>query len=191
MIVDQIYNCPYRGALRLRYLESKCMELVVRQLWETARISGAASLKPIKDRDRRQVHLARDILIQDLENPPSVKKLAKKSGMSYTGLKRGVRSVFGTTVHGYLRHHRLDRSREILASGRMNVDETAMVSLGWGHALPMDDILNSPNGRVIIDRFDIIEPDMTKTERKTPEYYGTEYGLYFSSQQRFRPGGRI
>ena len=31
-----------------------------------------------------------------------------------------------------------------------------MVSLGWGHALPMDDILTSPNGRVAIARIEYI-----------------------------------
>ncbi|MBE9572003.1 MAG: DUF4198 domain-containing protein, partial [Proteobacteria bacterium] len=33
-----------------------------------------------------------------------------------------------------------------------------MVSLGWGHALPMDDILTSPNGRIAIERFELLDP---------------------------------
>ena len=39
----------------------------------------------------------------------------------------------------------------------------AIVSLGWGHALPMDDILNSPNGRIEIERFELLSPDLTST----------------------------
>ncbi|WP_421903312.1 DUF4198 domain-containing protein [Maridesulfovibrio sp.] len=34
----------------------------------------------------------------------------------------------------------------------------AIVSLGWGHALPLDDILNSPNGRVNVSAFTITDP---------------------------------
>ena len=45
----------------------------------------------------------------------------------------------------------------------------AMVSLGWGHVLPMDDILNSPNGRIAIEQFDLVEPDLTRTELLKPE----------------------
>lgn len=45
----------------------------------------------------------------------------------------------------------------------------AMISLGWGHMLPMDDILNSPNGRIAIERFELIEPDLTRTELRKPE----------------------
>jgi len=44
-----------------------------------------------------------------------------------------------------------------------------MVSLGWGHTLPMDDILNSPNGRVVIERFALIGPDLSRTDLIKPE----------------------
>ena len=39
----------------------------------------------------------------------------------------------------------------------------AMVSLGWGHSMPMDDILNSPNGRVVIKQFEMFDPALKKT----------------------------
>jgi len=45
-----------------------------------------------------------------------------------------------------------------------------MVSLGWGHALPMDDILTSPNGRVAIERFELLDPDLKKTDLLKPEF---------------------
>ena len=45
-----------------------------------------------------------------------------------------------------------------------------MVSLGWGHALPMDDILTSPNGRVAIERFELLDPDLRKTDLLKPEF---------------------
>jgi uncharacterized GH25 family protein len=45
-----------------------------------------------------------------------------------------------------------------------------MVSLGWGHALPMDDILTSPNGRIAIERFELLDPDLKKTDLLKPEF---------------------
>lgn len=33
------------------------------------------------------------------------------------------------------------------------------VGLGWGHMIPVDDILNAPNGKVIVDKFTITSPD--------------------------------
>ena len=46
----------------------------------------------------------------------------------------------------------------------------AMVSLGWGHALPMDDILTSPNGRIAIEQFDLLDPALKKTELLKPNF---------------------
>lgn len=45
-----------------------------------------------------------------------------------------------------------------------------MLSLGWGHALPMDDILTSPTGRIGIEHFELIEPDLKKTDLRKPEF---------------------
>jgi uncharacterized GH25 family protein len=46
----------------------------------------------------------------------------------------------------------------------------AMVSLGWGHALPMDDILTSPNGRIAIEQFELLDPALKKTDLIKPEF---------------------
>ncbi len=44
-----------------------------------------------------------------------------------------------------------------------------MVSLGWGHALPMDDILNSVNGRIALETFELIDPSLAKTDLLKPD----------------------
>ncbi|WP_321390033.1 DUF4198 domain-containing protein [uncultured Desulfuromusa sp.] len=46
----------------------------------------------------------------------------------------------------------------------------AMVSLGWGHALPMDDILTSPNGRIDVETFDLFDPSLQKIALKKPPF---------------------
>ncbi|NCC26045.1 MAG: DUF4198 domain-containing protein [Deltaproteobacteria bacterium] len=45
----------------------------------------------------------------------------------------------------------------------------AMVSLGWGHALPMDDVMSSKDGRIALDSFDLIDPSMTRSPLRLPE----------------------
>jgi uncharacterized GH25 family protein len=44
----------------------------------------------------------------------------------------------------------------------------AVVSLGWGHALPMDEILTSSQGRIDIQSFDLIAPDQQKMKLIKP-----------------------
>lgn len=44
----------------------------------------------------------------------------------------------------------------------------AMVSLGWGHAVPMDDLLVSEAGSVQLATFDLIDPELNRTALPMP-----------------------
>ena len=44
----------------------------------------------------------------------------------------------------------------------------AMVSLGWGHAVPMDDLLASKAGSLQLATFDLIDPDQRRTALLMP-----------------------
>jgi len=44
----------------------------------------------------------------------------------------------------------------------------AMVSLGWGHAVPMDDLLVSKNGSLQLATFDLVDPDLNRTALPMP-----------------------
>ncbi|MCG8552832.1 MAG: DUF4198 domain-containing protein [Desulfobacterales bacterium] len=43
-----------------------------------------------------------------------------------------------------------------------------MTSIGWGHVLPIDDLPNSVNGRINIDRFELFDPALNKTALNIP-----------------------
>ena len=42
------------------------------------------------------------------------------------------------------------------------------VGLGWGHALPIDDTLNSANGRVVVERYTITDPNGETLNLRVP-----------------------
>jgi uncharacterized GH25 family protein len=44
----------------------------------------------------------------------------------------------------------------------------AIVSLGWGHVVPMDDLLVSKAGSIPLATFDVIDPDLNKTALPMP-----------------------
>lgn len=44
----------------------------------------------------------------------------------------------------------------------------ALISLGWGHGLPMDDILNSPTGKIRVEKFQVVDPSGLATDLGTP-----------------------
>ena len=127
--LQQILQCPYQGITKRLYLESKALELITLQLTQLSEDQPAASLK-LDDIDR--IHLARDILIRNLDDPPSLLSLAKQAGINSFKLKQGFRQVFNTTVFGYLYAYRMEEARRLLGLGELSVTQVAQ-TIGYSH----------------------------------------------------------
>jgi len=131
MTIRQIMSCPYHSSLKRMFFEGKALELIsycLAQSLSCVDTSGKdAQLRP---NDIERVLQARDILVRDLENPPSLLVLAKQVGTNKTTLNKGFRQIFGTSAFDYLRVHRLERARQLLDNKKMNVTQAAF-SVGY------------------------------------------------------------
>ncbi len=114
--LQQILNCPYHGVVKQLYLESKSIEVLA--LWLEQALSGTSTSEPsmsaLRSDEVDRIYQAKEILIQQMHNPPSLIALARQVGLNDCTLKRKFRQVFGTTVFGYLHHHRMEQARSLL-----------------------------------------------------------------------------
>ncbi|MBW4483053.1 MAG: AraC family transcriptional regulator [Tildeniella torsiva UHER 1998/13D] len=124
MVLQQILTCPFAGPIRQLFLEGKALELIALTL-QAAMPSQPAASHRLKPDDIDRIHQAKDILLQDLAHPPSLIGLARQVGLNDCTLKRGFRTVFNTTVFGYLQAQRLDQARLLLLDGQLNVQQAA------------------------------------------------------------------
>ncbi|MFV9644850.1 MAG: helix-turn-helix domain-containing protein [Desulfobacterales bacterium] len=126
MAIHQILNCPYQGSLRRLYLESKTLELIAHNLAQLI-VDKNGHNRPftLLPSDIERVREAGDVLIHNLENPPSLLELARQVGINKNKLNQGFQQVFGNSVFEYLRIRRLERARELLESKEKNVTEAA------------------------------------------------------------------
>jgi AraC-like DNA-binding protein len=120
--ISQILNCPYHGLTRRVFFEGLALELIAHLMAIDTLPKNPPALRPS---DQEKIHHAKEILIRDLENPPTLFKLARLVGLTHTKLNRGFREIYGTTVFGYLHKIRLERARLLLEEQRMNVTEVA------------------------------------------------------------------
>lgn len=126
MAVQQIVSCPYQGLTKRIYLEAKVWELMALLIEQIAEPPVDRSHRyTLKTDDVDRIHHAKEILQQQLHNPPSLIELARQVGLNDCTLKRGFRQVLGTTAFGYLHRYRLERARHLLETGEMNVAEVA------------------------------------------------------------------
>jgi AraC family transcriptional regulator, transcriptional activator of the genes for pyochelin and ferripyochelin receptors len=111
--LGQILRCPYQGITRTLYLEAKSLELIA--LFIDALQESPPSSAPLSRDDRDRIHHAQQIILNNLQTPPSLIDLARQVGLNDRKLKEGFRQVFNTTVFGYLTQQRLEQASHLLA----------------------------------------------------------------------------
>ena len=123
-ILQQILEWPYHGLTRQLYIEGKVLELLALQFsqFTTGQQNNSSPLRP---RDLDCIYEARDILIQNLDAPPSLTDLSRRVHLNESKLSQGFRQVFNMTVFGYLQNHRMEQARYLLQTNSLNVQEIA------------------------------------------------------------------
>ncbi|NEP19706.1 MAG: helix-turn-helix transcriptional regulator, partial [Leptolyngbya sp. SIO4C1] len=134
VVLQQILSCSYQSIVKRAYLEGKVIELIALVLdHEIAIQQGDVKQDVLKSEQRERIYYAREILLKDLDNPPSIAELAHLVGLNEGLLKRGFRQAFGTTVFDTLQSHRLDIARQLLAEQDISIFEVAQHA-GYGSA---------------------------------------------------------
>jgi AraC family transcriptional regulator, transcriptional activator of the genes for pyochelin and ferripyochelin receptors len=133
LVLEQLWRCPFQGQTRRIFLEAKCLELIALKLEQLSTAAPQAKdPRPLSPDDRDRIYAARKILIDQLDDPPTLLELARQVNLNDYKLKVGFKQVFGTTVFGYLHQHRMETARHLLHSRRLNVKEVAQ-SVGYAN----------------------------------------------------------
>ncbi len=129
-VLWEILRCPFSGIGKRLFLEGKGLELVSLVIEQELAIQGQPkAAKPLKPGTRDRLHHARDLLLQNLHQPPTLVELAQQVQLNEYTLKKGFKQVFGTTVFDYLLGYRLDQARQLLERKQMRVSEV-MTAVG-------------------------------------------------------------
>ena len=130
-LVADIFTSSCSGSLRALHMETRALELIGMQLAEYVNpCGGSGRAATLTTQDVRKVREARELLLQDMENPPSIAGLARMTGLNEKKLKVGFKQEFGLPIFEYFRNYRLEVARELLASGSMTVTEVGL-SIGY------------------------------------------------------------
>lgn len=98
--------------------------------WQLKSLRPDASGAGIAPRERKQLLAARERLLSDLSDPPTIEQLARETGLNQLKLKRGFKNLFGVSVYALFQRERMERARKLLL--QYSVTETAM-QLGYSN----------------------------------------------------------
>ena len=81
----------------------------------------------------RKIRRAKEIIVQQMVEPPSLEQLSREIDLSLSKLKEGFKQLYGETVYGYLLNHKMEEARRMLSSGKYNVNEVGL-KIGYSTA---------------------------------------------------------
>ncbi|WEK37317.1 MAG: AraC family transcriptional regulator [Candidatus Pseudobacter hemicellulosilyticus] len=80
--------------------------------------------------DREKIVRAREILLQHIGEPITIKELSRKVAINECYLKKGFKELFGTTVFDFYQSQRMEHARYLLYEKGLSVTEVSMM-LGY------------------------------------------------------------
>ncbi|GBC59673.1 AraC family transcriptional regulator [Desulfonema ishimotonii] len=127
-LAHQILHEPLYGIPRRLFLEGKALEFIARQIsWMNSRkgLRKQSRGPVLSSGEKERIHAARDLMVQDMSNPPTLSELSRKLCLSINKLESGFQTIFGTTVFGYLKEYKMQKARLFFEETDMNVSQVA------------------------------------------------------------------
>lgn len=73
-----------------------------------------------------KIRKAKDIVIANMAEPPSLQELSREIGLSMKKLKEGFKQIYGDSVFSFLFDYKMEYARKLLDSGEYNVNEVGL-----------------------------------------------------------------
>ena len=132
-LFQNIHKCSLKKASKLMLVDGLANQCIAMTYDQIKSEDLPDSRKELTGYDIENIRLAKDILVSDLANPPSIMALSKAIGVNSTKLKQDFKKVYGTTVYGYLRDMRLSESKKMLVKLDMTIANIA-AEVGYSNA---------------------------------------------------------
>lgn len=122
-LLNDILNCTLVGELANIYKQGKIFELLSLEISKLQKNEDDIFLD---DYDRSAILKAKEILLNNLQNPPSIVTLSKMVHLSEVKLKRGFKQIYKTSPYQLLVSHKMNLAKNMLESGEYNINEIAL-----------------------------------------------------------------
>ncbi|MDN5085972.1 helix-turn-helix domain-containing protein [Aliarcobacter butzleri] len=122
-LLNDILNCSLVGELANIYKQGKIFELLS---LEISKLQNNEDIITLNDYDKRAILKAKEILLDNIQNPPSIVGLAKMVHLSEVKLKRGFKQMYKTSPYQLLVSHKMNLAKNMLQSGEYNINEIAL-----------------------------------------------------------------
>ncbi len=125
IVLQQITSSNIDRLSRELYLKGKVYELLSLNFQKEKTAEDERCPFLVDEQNILKIRKAKEIIIERMENPPSLKELANETGINIKKLKESFKQTYGNTVYGFLFDYRMELSKRLLESRQFNVNEVA------------------------------------------------------------------
>ena len=126
VVLSQILSSNIHESMKALYLKGKVYELLSLYFNKNEDTDIEQCPFLIDEDNVRKIRLAKEIILKNMSEPPSLQELSEEIGLSLNKLKEGFKQLYGDTVFGYLLNHKMEEARRMLASTNYNVNEVGL-----------------------------------------------------------------
>ena len=120
-ILDAFFANQYSGKTKMMFFRSQITALLSHFFGQLALMHDSSS----KTDHRDKLNEAKDILLDNLDNPPSLSELSRQIGLNTSKLKKEFKAVFGEPVFKYLHNERMTTAHKLISEQKATVQEAA------------------------------------------------------------------
>ena len=133
MVLESVLNHTYSDSLENIYINAQTQMLL---LYSLDCMLGEKEIDVVNckflanEADRGKIVKAREILIQHIGEPITIKELSRKVAINECYLKKGFKEMFGTTIFDFYQSQRMEHAKYLLYEKGLSVTEVSML-LGY------------------------------------------------------------
>ena len=127
MVLEGLLNHHYTGSLENIFVNAQTQMLLLYSLdCMDDKALDVISCKFLNNEaDRDKVAKAREVLLQHIGEPITIKQLSRKVAMNECYLKKGFKEMFGTTIFDFYQSQRMEHAKYLLYEKGISVTEVS------------------------------------------------------------------
>ncbi|MET2985709.1 AraC family transcriptional regulator [Aureibaculum conchae] len=126
VVLNQMVNFNINSSVEKLYLKGKIYELL--SLYFNH--GGEADIEQcpflVDEQNVLKIRKAKDIIIANMTEPPSLQDLANEVELNLKKLKTGFKQIYGDSVYSFLFDYKMEVARKLLETNQYNVNEVGL-----------------------------------------------------------------
>lgn len=130
VVLSQILEAKIHDSIKPLYFKGKVYELLS-LFFNKNEDTDVEQCPFLEDEENvRKIRKAKEIILNQMTEPPTLQGLASEIGLNVKKLKEGFKQIYGDTVFGYLLDFKMNEARSMLDTKQYNINEIS-IKLGY------------------------------------------------------------